>query len=67
MKCFALSVTLHQLKQWFGVPNVMIFCVPSVYNTTNHSTISLEDYIKLQTVVQAMKYHCEDHDEPHHM
>ena len=45
----------------------MIFCVPSVYNTTNHSTISLEDYIKLPTVVQAMKYHCEDHDEPHHM
>jgi hypothetical protein len=30
MKGFAHSATLHQLKQWFGVPNVMIFCVPIV-------------------------------------
>jgi hypothetical protein len=27
---FAHSVTLHQLKQLFGVPNMMIFCVPIV-------------------------------------
>ena len=33
----------------------------------NHSTMSLEDYKELPTVVQAMKHHCEDHDEPHHM
>ena len=33
----------------------------------NHSTMSLEDYKELPTVVQAMKYHCEDHDERHHM
>jgi hypothetical protein len=30
MKGFAHSAILHQLKQWFGVPNVMIFCVPIV-------------------------------------
>ena len=30
MKSFAHFVTLHQLKQWVGVPNVMIFCVPIV-------------------------------------
>jgi hypothetical protein len=33
----------------------------------HHSTMSLEDYKELPTVVQAMKHHCEDHDEPHHM
>ena len=33
----------------------------------NHSTMSLEDYKELPTVVQAMKHHCEDHDEPHNM
>ena len=33
----------------------------------NHSPMSLEDYKELPTVVQAMKHHCEDHDEPHHM
>jgi hypothetical protein len=29
--------------------------------------MSLKDYKELPTVVQAMKHHCEDHDEPHHM
>jgi hypothetical protein len=29
----------------------------------NHSTISLEDYNELPTVVQTLSYHCEDHDE----
>ena len=29
--------------------------------------MSLEDYKELPTVVQAMKYHCENPDEPHHM
>jgi hypothetical protein len=29
--------------------------------------MSLEDYKELPTVVQAMKHHCEDHDEPHNM
>ena len=28
-----------------------------------HTTISLEDYNELPTVVQALNYHCEDHDE----
>ena len=28
-----------------------------------HTTISLEDYKELPTVVQALNYHCEDHDE----
>ena len=28
-----------------------------------HTTISLEDYNELTTVVQALNYHCEDHDE----
>jgi tripartite motif-containing protein 2/3/tripartite motif-containing protein 71 len=28
-----------------------------------HTTISLEDYKELATVVQALNYHCEDHDE----
>jgi hypothetical protein len=32
-----------------------------------HTTMSLEDYKKLPTVAQAMKYHCEDHDEPYQM
>jgi hypothetical protein len=27
----------------------------------------LEDYKELPTVVQAMKHHCEDHDEPYQM
>ena len=30
---------------------------------TNHSIMSLEDYNALPTVVQTIKYHCEDHDE----
>ena len=32
-----------------------------------HTTMSLEDYKELPTVAQAMKYHCEDHDEPYQM
>ena len=28
-----------------------------------HTTISLEDYKELSTVVQALNYHCEHHDE----
>ena len=32
-----------------------------------HSAMSLEDYRELPTVVQAMKYQCEDHDEPQQM
>jgi hypothetical protein len=28
-----------------------------------HTTISLEDYKELTTVVQALNYHCQDHDE----
>ena len=38
------------------------------YKTSkNHSTMSLEDYKELPTVVQTLKYHCEDHDEPNQM
>jgi archaellum component FlaC len=74
MKRFAHFVTLHQLEQWIGVPNVMI-CLCSdclKYHTSsknfkNHSTMSLEDYKELPTAVQAMKHHCEDHNELHHM
>ena len=33
----------------------------------NHSTMSLEEYKELPTVVQAMNRHCEDHDEAHQM
>ena len=33
----------------------------------NHLTTALEEYRALPTFVQAMKHHCEDHDEPHHM
>ena len=33
----------------------------------NHSAMSLEDYKELPTVVQAMRYQCEDHDEPQQM
>jgi hypothetical protein len=29
--------------------------------------MSLKDYKELLTVVRAMKHHCEDHDEPHHI
>jgi hypothetical protein len=32
-------------------------------SSTNHSTMSLEDYRELPTVVQTLNYHCEDHDE----
>jgi hypothetical protein len=42
MKGFAHFATLHQLKQWFIVPNVMIFCVPIVYNTIN-----LQNYLDI--------------------
>jgi len=39
---FAHFVTLHQLEQWIGVSNVMIFCVPIVSNTIN-----LQNYLKI--------------------
>ena len=32
-------------------------------SSTHHSTISLEDYKELPTVVQTLNYHCEDHNE----
>ena len=33
----------------------------------NHSTVTLENYKELPTVVQTLKYQCEDHDEPNQM
>ena len=55
---FAHYATLHQLKQWAGVPNVIIFlcsdCLrhhESSKSSTNHSTMSLEDYKELPTVL----------------
>jgi hypothetical protein len=35
MQNFAHFVTLHQLQQWLGVPNVAIFCAMIVSNTIN--------------------------------
>ena len=65
-----LSVTRRELKQWFGVPNVMIFlCSDCLKHLTssklfkNHSTMSKEDYTELPTIVQTLNYHCQDHDE----
>ena len=38
------------------------------YKTSkNHSAMLLEDYKELPTVVQTLKYHCEDHDELNQM
>jgi hypothetical protein len=42
MQNFAHFVILHQLKQWLGVPNVVIFCVPIV-----SSTINLQNYLEI--------------------
>jgi hypothetical protein len=33
----------------------------------NHSAMTLEDYNELPTIVQTMKYQCEDHDEQQQM
>jgi hypothetical protein len=49
MESFAHFVTLHQLEQWIGVPNVMNFLCSDYlkYHKSstlfkNHSTMSLE-------------------------